>query len=72
MLVIKTSMILSVSIVVFSGCGSHKVYKQSKGKATHTNIILLDSEQRVEEIAAMLSDQTVSQAAREAARELLN
>ncbi|RLD90796.1 MAG: DNA repair protein RecN [Bacteroidetes bacterium] len=50
----------------------YKVYKQSKGKATHTNIILLDSEQRVEEIAAMLSDQTVSQAAREAARELLN
>jgi len=29
MLVIKTSMILSVAIAVFTGCGSHKVYKQS-------------------------------------------
>lgn len=29
MLVLKTAMILSVSIVAFTGCGSHKVYKQS-------------------------------------------
>ncbi len=50
----------------------YKVYKQSKEDTTHTNIALLDNDQRVEEIAAMLSDETVSQVAREAAKELLN
>ncbi len=50
----------------------YKVFKQSKGDTTHTNIALLDNDQRVEEVAAMLSDQTVSQVAREAAKELLN
>ncbi|PHS41002.1 MAG: SCP-like extracellular protein [Sulfurovum sp.] len=29
MFVLKTSMILAVAIVAFTGCGSHKVYKQS-------------------------------------------
>ena len=50
----------------------YKVFKQSKRETTHTNIVLLDNDQRVEEIASMLSDQTVSQVAREAAKELLN
>ncbi len=50
----------------------YKVFKQSKEDTTHTRIALLNEEQRVEEIASMLSDQIVSQVAREAAKELLN
>ncbi len=49
----------------------YKVYKQTIDETTRTNIVLLDNNQRVEEIAAMLSDETVSQVAREAAKDLL-
>ena len=50
----------------------YKVYKEMTGSTTQTNIILLDDNQRVEEIAVMLSDETVSDIARDAAKELLN
>ncbi len=49
----------------------YKVFKQNINETTRTNIVLLDDNQRVEEIAAMLSDETVSQVAREAAKDLL-
>ncbi len=49
----------------------YKVFKQNIDETTRTNIVLLDDNQRVEEIAAMLSDETVSQVAREAAKDLL-
>jgi len=49
----------------------YKVYKEMQDSTT-TNIILLDNNQRVEEIAVMLSDETVSDIARDAAKELLN
>jgi len=51
---------------------NYKVYKEMTGSTTKTNIILLDDNQRVEEIAVMLSDETVSNIARDAAKELLN
>ncbi len=48
----------------------YKVFKQSNKKITRTNIVLLKVDERIEEVAAMLSGQTVSQVAREAAKEL--
>jgi len=50
----------------------YKVYKEMTGSTTKTNITLLDNNHRVEEIAVMLSDETVSDIARDAAKELLN
>ncbi len=48
----------------------YKVFKQSNKQITRTNIVLLKADERIEEVAAMLSGQTVSQVAREAAKEL--
>jgi len=47
------------------------VYKQiNKGK-TYSNIRLLNNQERVEEVAKMLSDEKVSTSAREAAKVLM-
>ena len=49
----------------------YKVYKEATSDSTQTNIVLLDDNQRVDEIATMLSDEKVTTVAREAAKELL-
>jgi len=48
------------------------VFKENDNGKTSSNISLLNRDERVEEIAKMLSDETVSKAARETATELLN
>jgi len=49
----------------------YKVYKETLGETTQTKIARLDDEGRVEEIAGMLSDEKVSKAAVDTAKELL-
>jgi DNA repair protein RecN (Recombination protein N) len=49
----------------------YKVYKEATSNSTQTSIVLLDDNQRVDEIATMLSDEKVTTIAREAAKELL-
>jgi len=49
----------------------YKVYKETAGEITQTKIARLDDEGRVEEIAGMLSDEKVSKAAVDTAKELL-
>jgi DNA repair protein RecN (Recombination protein N) len=48
-----------------------RVFKKSGGNRTVTGVERLSEEERIEEIATMLSDQEVSLAAKETARELL-
>lgn len=54
--------------------GTHhfKVYKEDNDNETNSHIIPLTTEQRIEEIAHMLSGSTITDAARENARSLLN
>ena len=47
------------------------VYKEDEGNRTLSHIRMLDSEQRITELAHMLSGSTVTEAARENARQLL-
>ena len=54
------------------GSAHYKVYKQDGEDATTTHIVELSSEQRVEELAHMLSGETLTAAAIENARTLLN
>jgi len=49
----------------------YKVYKKTTGNNTETNIIKLDNNSRITEIASMLSDETVTNASIQAAKELL-
>lgn len=52
--------------------GTHfKVYKKASGNRTVTEVKCLTDEERIEEIAAMLSDESVSTAAKQTAKELL-
>jgi len=48
------------------------VFKENKKGKTSSNIILLNDEDRVEQIAKMLSDERVSDSARETAKDLMN
>lgn len=48
-----------------------RVYKETYEETTQTKIALLDNEGRVEEIAGMLSDEKISKAALDTAKELL-
>ena len=48
-----------------------KIYKQSDGTSTHTNLQTLDDEQRIDEVARLLSAAEVTDTARMQARELL-
>lgn len=48
-----------------------RVYKEDKGDSTRSHIILLNNEERVEEIAHMLSGETITEAAINNARALL-
>lgn len=52
--------------------GTHyKVYKKTTGNRTVTEVKCLTDGERIEEIAAMLSDESVSSAAKQTAKELL-
>ena len=53
------------------GTHHYKVYKEDTAQATLTHIVPLDDEQRVEELAHMLSGETLTQAALENAKSLL-
>jgi DNA repair protein RecN (Recombination protein N) len=57
-----------------AACGKRHlfVYKESKGQKTHTRMRELSPDERVEAIARMLSGETLSDAARANARELLS
>ena len=54
------------------GASHYKVYKEETPKGTVTNIIELKSEERVREIAQMMSGEILSEAALDNARELLS
>lgn len=56
-----------------AACGTthYKVYKQETDKGTQSTMLQLDNEQRVEEIAQMLSGADITEAAISNARELL-
>lgn len=58
--------------VAAMGQSQYKVYKEDTDTATTSRIIALTPEQRVEQIAAMLSGDSVDDAARANARSLLN
>lgn len=58
--------------VAASGNKQFKVYKYDDAESTHTSIRALNQEQRVEEIAMMLSGEKATQAAIDTARQLLN
>ena len=49
----------------------YKVFKEILNNTTQTGIMFLDDDQRVDEIALMLSDERVTAVSREAARELM-
>lgn len=54
------------------GTSHYKVYKEETANGTRTNIIPLESEERVREIAQMMSGETLTDAALENARLLLS
>lgn len=58
--------------VAAKGAHHYKVYKVDDDDATHTRIRQLSPEQRVDELALMLSGDPLNEAARANARELLN
>lgn len=58
--------------VASKGDYHYKVFKEDDETATHTRINLLNNEQRVDELAVMLSGSTVNEAARANAISLLN
>lgn len=56
-----------------AACGQHhyKVYKEDDVQGTHSHVIELNAEERISELAKMLSGENVTQAAIDNARELL-
>lgn len=54
------------------GATHYKVFKSDAADGTHTSIIELDGESRVREIAAMMSGETLSQAALDNAKALID
>jgi DNA repair protein RecN (Recombination protein N) len=58
--------------IAAKGNSHYKVYKEDLEQHTHTRIILLNNEDRVVEVAKMLSGEKISSAALEHAKELLN
>ncbi len=58
--------------VAAKGQAHYKVYKSDVGNTTLSSIRKLDDEERVTEIAGMISGSEVGEAARDTARELLN
>lgn len=58
--------------IAAKGNSHYKVYKEDLEQHTHTRIMLLNNEDRVVEVAKMLSGEKISSAALEHAKELLN
>ncbi len=58
--------------IAAKGSAHYFVYKEDKGERTLTHIQKLEREQRITELAHMLSGSIVTEAARENARQLLN
>lgn len=48
-----------------------KVFKETRGELTHTKIVALSDDERIEELAGMLSGETITTSARAHAKELL-
>ena len=53
------------------GCHHYKVYKEDTEDATLTHIVQLDERERIEALAHMLSGETLTQAALDNAKALL-
>lgn len=58
--------------IAAKGESHYRVFKREDGLKTLTGIRLLSPEERVEEVAKMLSDETVTEAAMKAAKELID
>ena len=58
--------------IAAKGKHHYKVYKETEGDSTSSNLILLSKEERIEEIATMLSGADISASALKHAKELLN
>ncbi|MBR3976669.1 MAG: DNA repair protein RecN [Bacteroidaceae bacterium] len=58
--------------VAAQGAAHYKVYKEETEKGTVTNIIRLEAEERVREIAQMMSGEVLAEAALDNARQLLS
>lgn len=58
--------------VAAKGVSHYKVYKEDDEKSTHTRLRRLSDEERVDELALMLSGSAIDEAARANARSLLN
>ena len=69
---IQVTTITHLPHVAAKGDTQYRVYKEDDDHATHTRIIQLTPEQRVNAIAEMLGGATVDDAARQAAISLLN
>lgn len=69
---IQVTSITHLPQVASKGNAHYKVYKEDDDTSTHTRIKLLTDEERVDELAVMLSGSTVNEAARANARSLLN
>lgn len=54
------------------GNSHYRVYKEDEADTTHSHMHLLTSDERVDEIAKMLSGEQITDAAKENARQLLN
>ena len=54
------------------GNNQYRVYKDNSGETTHTHLVKLNADERIEEIARMLSGTTLPEAALNNARELLS
>jgi DNA repair protein RecN (Recombination protein N) len=54
------------------GNNQYRVYKDNSGETTHTHLVKLNADERIEEIARMLSGTTLTEAALNNARELLS
>ncbi len=69
---IQLTAITHLPQVASKGDAQYKVYKEQDKDSTRTRINLLTPEERVDELAVMLSGSTVDEAARANARSLLN
>lgn len=69
--VLQVTAITHLPQVASKGDYQYKVYKEDDETATHTRIMLLDDEERVRSVAAMLSGSEVNASALDAARSLL-
>ena len=58
--------------IASKGHSHYSVYKDNLGKQTETHIRRLTSEERIKEIASMLSGKTITEAALLNAKDLLN